>query len=280
MSSPSDLFFIQSDEGMEGPFDLLSMIRKIKNGRITGLSMVALDAHDAPVLASEHAVLREILDEQEKEILQKPSEIDSEINFIGAVKNGWQIFLMNPYTTLMTGLFGTLILFGALLFGALPGIIDGILSTIWASILFTVFLIFLCRKVRMQLVHVDYGRWLLKRWQPLLFSSLLVGLVPGILPALLFPVIGKVALLLIFIPGALWASYFLYVPLIIADRDIGLKEALAFNKAKMKEAGLDFYSIVFGLFALNILLPVLLPVTIPILLGAACDIYDKVYNEY
>lgn len=280
MNSSTEEFYIQTEEGMQGPFDLLSIIRKIKNGRLTSLSMITLDPYEAPTPASSHPVIREVLEEQERELLQNSPEIDADVTLLRSVKAGWQFIQLNPYSTILTGVFGMIILTGVLLISSLTGgMIQGILCAIWGYFFFNIFMISLCLRTRMQLVNMDFYQRLAKRWKPLALASLLGASVPGILPAMLYPLIGKAALLLMFVPGALWASYFLFIPLIISDRNMELKEALALNATKFKEAGVDYYSVIFGLLAANIIIP-LPPVTMPIFLGAACEAYDKVFNEY
>jgi hypothetical protein len=276
----SSTFFIASNDGLEGPYDLLSMIRKIKNGRLTRLTMVTLDPSEAPFHAEQHPVLREVMDDLKQEILSPTQEIDSCITLFGALRGGWDVFQINPTTALTTGVFAVVALFGILLLSVIPfGVIQGILCALWCALAFSAYLITLSRKSRMQIVHSDFYRWLMKKWRSLIVASLITCSVPGILPSLLYPLMGSVALPLVFVPGALWVAYFLYVPLIITDRSIGVREALSINAAKMREAGVDFYSIVLGLVATNVIVPVL-PITMPVTLGAACDIYDRVYNEY
>lgn len=272
-------FYIFAHEHLEGPYDLLSMIRKIKNGRITRDSQITLDPLDAPRPAGQYPLLLEVIEDQERVNAMAAQEPDAGISLFSALKGGWDVFQLNQTTAILTGVFALVALFGVMFFSVIPyPVVQGIVSAIWSYFVFNLYLIALSRKARMQLVHTEFYLWLLKKWKPLLLASILGSLVPGIIPALLFPLIGPPALFLIFIPGLLVLAYLLFVPLIIVDQSVGLREALLINARKFKAAGVDFYSVIFGLVATNII--PLFPITMPVTLGAACECYDRVYNEY
>jgi hypothetical protein len=272
-------YYIVQNNEREGPYDLLSMIRKIKNGRISRRSMVAVDAYEDPKEAEHYPQLLEVIEDQEKLSDQSTPDIDKGITIFSAFRNGWEMFQMNQVTALITGLFAMIALFGIMFLSVIPSAaLQGALSAVWGYFVFNMYLIVLSRKARMQLIHNDFYTWLLRRSKPIFLFSLLGSIVPGVLPALLYGVIGKPAVFLVFVPGLLVVTYLLFVPLVIVDQNVGIKEALAINARKMKEAGIDFYSVIFGLVAVNII--PLFPVTMPVSLGAACDSYDRVYNGY
>lgn len=276
----NDTLYIASGERMEGPYDLLSLTRKIKNGQLTRSSLVVQESSGTPFPADQDPVLREILDEVEHLRNAPVPEIDSGISLFGALRSGWDVFQLNPMTALTTGIFGVIGLIGVLIFSSVStGVVQGVFCAFWCYLTFNIYLITLSRKSRMQILHGDFYRWLLKKWKALLPATLIGCALPGFLPAILYPFLSDIAVILVFIPGALWTAYFLYLPLIITDRGVGVREALSINTAKMRQAGVDYYSIVLGLVATNIILPIL-PITMPLTLGAACDIYDRVYNEY
>jgi hypothetical protein len=272
-------FYIFAHEHLEGPYDLLSMIRKIKNGRLTRDSLITLDPQDAPAPAAQYPLLLEVIVDQEEVNAMATAEPDAGISLFSALRGGWDVFQLNQTTAILTGIFALAALFGVMFFSIIPHpVAQGIISAVWSYFVFNLYLVALSRKARMQLVHNEFYFWLLKKWKPLLLASVLGSIVPGILPAILFPIVGPPALFLVFIPGLLVVSYLLFLPLIIVDRSVGLKEALAINARKLNEAGVDFYSVIFGLVATNII--PLFPVTMPVTLGAACECYDRVYNEY
>ncbi|MBY0355596.1 MAG: DUF4339 domain-containing protein [Rickettsiales bacterium] len=277
----SEEYFISRNGIVDGPFDLLSMIRKIKNGRVTPETMVAPDSSTAAVPAAKIQLLHEILTEHEIAIQDSTKDVGAGFTLFGALRNGWEGFQINPNTALVTGLFAAIILFGVTIISlSVQGVLQGVLCSVWSFYIFNFYLVSLSRKSRMQLLHGDFYGWLVKKkWQSLLGAALISSLIPGIIPALLYPLLGNVAIALIFIPGALSIAYFMFLPLVIVDRGIGLREALSINAHHLKSAGLDFYTVIFGLVATNIIIP-LFPVTLPITLSAACDMYDKAYNDY
>lgn len=278
-----NLYYIHEAAGVQGPFDLLSMIRKAKNGTLQRQTAVALDAHETPQPAESFDELRTILDEEEHALAtpQGPRAADQSITLMNAFRSGWENFQLNQTTAVLTGVFAIIAVLGMILLSLVTnGIVAGILCSIWAFFVFDIYLVALLRKTRMQLLNAAFFQRLLKKnGLTILLASLLAAIVPGVLPALLAPVFGKFTLLVVLVPSSLAIAYLVFLPLIISDRQVGLGQALLINKEKMAAGGINFFSVIYGLLATNFIIPVF-PVTMPVTLGAACDLYDRVFNDY
>lgn len=266
---------------MEGPFDLLSMIRKIKNGRLTRKTMVAVEPDGEAAPAEDWPLLSEVIVDEELSRLTANDEAPPRFSAFKSLRDGADTFLNNPSMALLTGVFIACALLGVFLFsGFFSGLIFGLISAVWCYFVFNCYMISLLCKSRMQLLHLQFYRWLLfKKGRQILIASLCFSILPGIIPVLLYPLFGPLVFTLTIFPGLLFIAYFLFVPMIMVDRRVGFRSAISVNRQVMRSAGIDFYSVVFGLTALNFIIP-LLPISMPVTLGAACDLYDKVYNEY
>lgn len=281
-----DEFYIDYNHQQLGPYDLMTMIRKIRNGQITRETIVYASSVEGAQKAGDLHHFFEIFIEAEQERAQAGSGEKRPLSFVQMIKAGLESLTMNLVMSVYTGIF--LIVFVAVV-GAFFTLIGGgavlmLLISIVAYFLFSLYLLAILRKTRMQLLSMQYFKSILQRsGLQLLIVSALLGLVIFGIPGLIAVFTGPVALALILLPGSVLMMLFLFAPIAVADRGLKAKEALLFSKQAVMSLGRDNFIALYLVLLVNfiggaiLLVPLLL--TLPVTISALCEVYDEHFNE-
>jgi hypothetical protein len=279
-------YYIEYDGGNDGPFDLLGIIRKVRNGSLQKHHLVSRDDDIRPKPAYQHPDLYDVFIEQDK-VDQEQDNIpaDQNISFVGLIKSGISVLKEDQTAAVLTGIFLIILFF---LVGistmTLPVLVAGLIVPILAFMCFEVCLIAILRLSRVQMLSFRYITEIIRTHGiSLLVAALPAALVAFTIPWLLSDIIGKGAWGLMVIAGFPVIAYFFYVPLLVADRNMGIREAFAINNKVMRSIGLELYLLILGLLLINVVAAafIILPLlTLPITLLGLMTLYDHYFNEY
>ena len=279
------VYYILYDGGKDGPFDLLGIIRKIRNGTLQKHHLVSIEDKDA-LPAYQHNALYEIFIEQdnvEREL--SAAEVTQNVSFGGLLKAGFSILKEDQTAAILTGSFMLFLFFivgGGIM--VLPLALRSLLIPVLSYLLFSVCIVAMLRISRVQLLSFRYFVDIFKHHLvPLLIVSLPVALIAFTIPWMLANIIGKGAWVLTLIAGVPLMAYTFYVPLLLSDRELSLGAALRLNHKLMKSLGIEFYFLVLGLLMINVLAVILIIVPLvllPATLLALMILYDRSFNDY
>ncbi len=279
-------YYIVYEGGKDGPFDLLGVIRKIRNGTLQKHHLVGFADEPDTKPAYQHTDLYEIFIEQDKaERELSASESVQSLSFIGLLKAGFGILKEDQTAAILTGSFMLLLFFiigGGIM--VLPAGLRTVLVPVISYELFSLCVVAMLRISRVQLLSLRYFIEILKHQAfSLLVVSLTVALIAFTIPWMLAGIIGKGAWVLTLLAGVPLMAYLFYVPLLLSDRQLSLGQAFRFNHKLMKNLGIEFYFLVLGLLIVNVLALcfIILPlILLPATLLALMILYDRSFNEY
>lgn len=278
-------YYIDYDGNPVGPFDLLGIIRKIRNGSLEKGHSVLSDKQETPKPAYQHPELYDIFVEQDRFEKEHEGEYDKVKSLGGLLKNSFNFLIDDQNSLILTGLL-LLVMGGistALAKGA-PLVAASLLAPFLSYLCFQVFLICMLRLSRVQLLSFRYvGNTLKKHWPALLLAALPPSLFALTLPWLSTAILGHAGWGLVGVIGLPVMAYFLCIPLIITDRNLGFKEAFAVNHKTIKSLGLNGFMILIGLLvliAISLPLIILALFAVPISILALCELYDGHFNGY
>lgn len=276
-------YYIEEENNRIGPLDLLTLVRRIRQGKFSKEAFIYKDGMAEALPAYLVPEIKSIFDDQMMIDNQPDVVSDGKFSFMQSVKNGVEFFKFNQSTALIVGAFLLIGALGGFLFSLIPVmLIAVILSGIWCYAVFGLMQVAMLKKSRMQLLSLNDMTGLAKKYgAKLLAVSVITLIIPFIIPAMLSAAIGPFGWFLLLVPGTFVWTYLFFVPLIVVDLNIGVKKAFGTNHRGMRKMGLDNFSVMYLLLMVNIIVaPLLLPllITLPITLCAMCEMYDAVYN--
>jgi hypothetical protein len=280
------VYYIHEDSGgQQGPFDVLGIIRKIRNGSLKKQHHVSRDDDVRPKPAYQHPELYDVFIEQDKTD-QEQHDVDTiqATSFTALTKSGFSIIKEDHTAAILTGCLLILLFFVVGTGISMPSIVSAFLVPIVSCFCFFMCLVSILRVSRVQLLSLRYLIDVLRHdGLKLLLSSLPVALVAFTIPWLLSDILGVGAWMLMLIAGIPLMAYLFYVPLLIVDRELSLKQAFVLNHRVMRALGLELYAIVLGMLLINAvaaLTVVGVMVSLPITLLGLMSLYDHHFNEY
>lgn len=276
-------YWIETNGQRMGPIDLITIVRRVRLGKMTRETVVFHEGMPEPLPAHLVPEIKAIFDDQDVIDSQPDIATAGHFTFTQLFKDGFEFFKFNQSAAITTGAFMLAVALGGLLFSLIPiTLISTILAGIWGYFCFTILQVAILRKSRMQLLSVEGAMQLVKACGvKLLLASLLILIVPYFLPAIISSVVGPYGWFLLLVPGSFIWAYLLFVPLIMTDLNLGLGAAFAKNNKGMKKLGIDGFSVIYALLLINLIVaPLLVPllITMPITMIALSEAYDRSYN--
>lgn len=279
-------YFIEYESQQYGPYDMMSMIRKIRNGQITRETVLYEAGEETPVRASDVAKFYEVFIELDQEIQEDGQDNRLSLSFKRLFRGAWDLLMMNLVTSVYTGaLLLFVVVLGFIAYTAVGGLVGAFLGSILGYFLFGLYQLAILRKTRMQLVTGHFFIALVKRsGLQLLIVSAIAGSLIFAIPLLLSQLLGPLAMALILIPGSVIMLTLFYAPILVADRGIGATEAIRGSMSAIKSLGGDNFITIYMFFLMNyigasiLLVPLLF--TLPMTVAAFCELYDDHLNQF
>jgi len=267
-------FYIKYDSHQDGPFDLITMIRKIRSGELRQDILVLEDSDDRAVAAGAHPRLQSFYMEMEDDYI--PDTIEPYMQNDGifyTLQQGWRFFQQHPNSVACSGIYLLSILgFGIFYSAILPDVLGvfGLLLT-WVTAYFLLggFLISLLQMYRGERPQLAYILSLYKQhYAPLLAYATIIGLLSAL------------GGMLLIIPGLIVLTLFIFAPLLIIEQNLPVRNALEASSQTVKRHGRKMFEILFTLIALNFIAALFfifpLLVTLPISMVIIIELYERI----
>ncbi len=282
-------FFIISESGQKaGPYDLVGVVKKIRNGSLTADMLVSTVDDETQKPAKEWHELAEFLQEQAEEA-QKSDEVHKlkSVSLTTRLRNGWNFLQHNQLSTIFSGLFVLFVLFS---FGFVSLAIPPALRMFFHGVFLILIQFFFAgycysvlRMVRGQPVDFSFVR---KKMSPIKKELILASFIMSffVIFGLLFilsgiKIISSIGLLITALPGFYMMSLYIFAPLLILDKDVEFWEALEMSRKTVRASGIENIGVIFSLLIINFLagMAFLIPmiVTLPITIAAISEMFDE-----
>ncbi len=262
-------FYVKYGDVQDGPFDLVTMIRKIRNKELSQdvLVMEANDSH--AVAARQHPKLQSFFEELENGNLKNDMMPSSDRGVAGLLRNALLLFQHNPNLAI----YSSWVIFITLLFGLLVGML--------ASDTIAIFMSWWCFNFlngAMLLVakQVESGDSISVKSIIVKYMANLRAILAYSVMISLLSVVGGLFLL---IPGLIVITLTIFAPLLILEEGYGCWQAMQASKNYLLRHDRKMAEMVFILVAVNFvagaafLLP--LAMVMPITYAAIIEIYQK-----
>jgi hypothetical protein len=279
-------YYIEYDGGRDGPFDLLGIIRKIRNGSLKKHHSVSREDDLRLKPAYQHPELYDIFIEQDKMDQEKEDAGAWSVTSFGSlIKSGFSVLKEDQTAAVITGMLLLMLFF---LVGIsvkfFPPLLTGIFIPIVGYFSFSLCLVSILRVARGQLLSLRYLTEMLRLHGISLFIvSLFPAFIAFSVPWLLYDIIGAGAWGITIIAGLPIMAYCFYLPVLIADRGLTARQAFTLNHHVIASLGVELYAMVVGMLFINlaaislIILPLL---TLPVTLIGLMILYDHYFSEY
>lgn len=261
-------YYIYQDEKKLGPYDLVSLIKKIRNGTLAPHTLVASDSSE-PQAAEFLPELNEFFaipsGHQEH---HHPSGRIQQMTLSHVLKTGLHFLQGNQSSAIHTGMF----IFCCILFVVLTwklGVIGHIIAAILSFAAFGIYMLCILRLTRGQTIEVGFiHRRVMALLLPFLISSAIVSL------------LAMIGLVLIAIPGLFILTFYIFTPLLVLDKGMDFWDAMETSRRTVLSSGTDLIGIIFSLVVITFvstlfILPLL--IALPITVSAISEIYDEFF---
>lgn len=280
-------YFIEYERQHYGPYDLISMIRKVRNGQVTRETVIICEEIETPTPAGEIPVFSEVFHELEREGNEEMNAPRLHLGFAPLVKSALEVLMTNLSLCVYTGVFLLAVIMVAFALYSISGngVVTALLGSIAGYFFFALYQMAVLRKTRMQLLTGAFFISMCKRFGlQLLIVSALAGACVFALPILLAQVMGPVMLALILLPGSLLMLALFYAPILVADRGVSAAEAIRGSIGALKSLGSDNFIVIYMLLVMNYIAACLfmipLLITLPMTVAAFCELYDDHLNQF
>lgn len=280
------MHYLHKGSDVEGPFDLVALLRKVKNGSITEETLLSRDGK-TPMPAGKMDELQSYFTADDTPAPSHHHETMQALNFTQVLRTGIAFLSDHTGITVSAGVF-LLILFmltGLVAYDFLTGFIAVALLTgpMMAGLSFyalrisrgqTIDASFVVNKLKSSLLHLVPAGAAMFFLPSVCIDLLLGGSGPHSAAVALVAVVLSITSLFVL-------TFFVFAPLLIVDRGMGFMSAMRTSMQQVLRGGVDLISIVFGLVVLNfvgaalLILPLL--VTLPVAVGGLVHLYDRFF---
>ncbi|MBN8530459.1 MAG: DUF4339 domain-containing protein [Alphaproteobacteria bacterium] len=281
------MHYLHKGSNVEGPFDQVALLRKVKNGSITQETLLSRDGK-TPMPAGEMDELQSYFAAEDSAPSPSAGHDASQApNFTQVLRIGISFLSDHTGITVSAGVFllALFVLSGLVAYDFLVGFLAVALLTGPAMAAFSFYALrlfrgqtvdggFIVSKVKSSLLHLIPTGAAMFLLPSVCVDLLLGGSGPHSAAVALIAVILSVISLFIL-------TFFIFAPLLIVDRGMGFMAAMRASKQQVFRGGIDMISIVFGLVVMNfvgaalLILPLL--VTVPVAVGGLVHLYDRFF---
>ncbi len=285
-------YYILSENSRKGPYDVVALVRKIRNGAMTKDTLVQQEGAPVPKSAHEWPSLAEFFDEKKDEWAETAQHGHLQHHsLMKTLQSGVHFLQTNMVSTVFSGIFVLIvILMASLIHMLLPSTlrIFGYMSCfILAYFFLSFYLLSILRMTRGQPVDISY---LIGKISPvagrLLLASVLISIPSIVGLGIIFLDdewgVAVTGLLILAIPGLFMLTLHAFTPLLIFDQGYGVAEAMKISRKSIMKSGMENIGVLFALFVINFIagLFALIPIaiTLPITMSALTEIYDEYFG--
>jgi hypothetical protein len=257
-------YYIIHGDHKEGPHDLVTVMRRIRKGKISRDTLIAHTADEEPQKACTIPELIIFFESSNQTIKSHRAGLQ----FSTLLKNSWQ-FVQEEYT--LTIFSGVILLVSLLIYFVLEDTLGMLRSGVLAWVVFVVFhniyLVFALRSYRQQTHGAEFISQFIA---PILATLVLVSIMLALMIA--------GGLLFLIVPGIFVAVAYIFVPFLVYDRKFGPVEAMVASRLLLQKSGRSYLPLIFLLVFCHLLCLILIapiPVTLPMYACALSKIYEE-----
>lgn len=276
-------YYVEHGPIFDGPYDLMAMIRKVRNGSVHEHTQVRVGNSGVSKSARDYPELKELFDSQHEVESRTSIAAPRRASFSSLLHSGMDFLRHNHTAALFSGVWMIFWLVVAMIFmggGSLGGIWLGIFIN---YLLFTMFFCGILHLVRGNPLGLgNILKSMVARTKVLLPATLIISglMMPGVLVVhRLGDGVYPITMPLLFLVTLLVFTFTLFVPLMVVEKGQGLKASFALSFRLIKGKG-ETLGIHFALVALNFVLLPIMPITLPITMGALAEDFDEAMNVY
>ncbi len=280
-------YFIAQNGSQAGPYDMITLLKKIKNGQVTAATILS-DGQGNTRPASEFeevaALLNSMNSKGDDSYIPTVNEANINVNFSENLKAGFKLMMEHQLTIAYSALFTAFLLLLAFAFSFL-GVIGYSVTFILGYVLYSAYFIYVTRVARGQ--HVGFS----------FIKDKLVGNVPSLLLAgvistfffSLCPLLLKaesvlltLLMVVLVVLGLVVWTLLAFTPLLIAEGNMPTMKAVKLSISGVKRLSFDEKGVILSFAVINFiaLVPFIAPfiVTLPITMFALNEIYEEMYK--
>lgn len=258
-------YYVDINDQKDGPHDLVTIMRRIRSGKITSDTLIYSDGEDTPKPAADIEDIALFFKAQPdtKNRKEKTKPLGR------LIRHGWQTVMEKHVMTVYAG--GMLLLCIMLASALIDklGIVNGGMLA-WAVFLIfhNIFFIFVLRLNRGQTTG---SAFINNNLAPILPMLIIASITLALMMA--------GGLFLFVIPGMIISVLYIFVPFLIFDRRYNIAEAMYASRLLLQKRGRKYISTISILSFLHLvclLLIIPIPVTLPIFACTLSNIYDEI----
>ncbi|MDG1287548.1 MAG: DUF4339 domain-containing protein [Rickettsiales bacterium] len=264
-------FYIKYETHQDGPFDLVTMIRKIRKGLIPSDTLVMEETEDNAQPARLHPQLNSFYRELEDDyVSDEAATMVEHLNFGAIIAYGWDFFTNNLIAGMLSGLFifATLCYGLIILIAAQGSFLPSILLIAIAAVFFLCGFIFLLQRLQRQLPFSLHSvrNFYRDNWTNLILFSLA------------FSIIHVAALSLLIIPGVILLARSAFAPILVVEKNYHFWHAIEASNRTVTNHGTKLYSTLLALVGINLIAAIFifpLLITLPITFAGVLELYNQ-----
>lgn len=276
------MYYVMDGASKTGPFDIMSMMKKIRTQRIDQHTLIYVDDADDPIEAFRVPELQEFFSgDNSQEVVFQPEPDTSPLDLIACLRDAWTFFSRNQAMIIVSAVLVLSIgVLGLVLSAILPAIIISILMSVLGGAAYFFYLYYILQVVRTHDLAMGQIVSILKSGGARACTAGAVAAAIAIgTPSVIGAAVSSFAYLFV-IPGFILFSLFVMAPFFMSDNpEMDYKTALKTSFNWVKTQGVDNMGVIVGLVFLNMIgsmvlfFPIL--VTLPVTAIALADIYER-----
>lgn len=279
-------YYINVDAQRTGPFDLITMLKKIRNGSVLPETLVSTDTVEAQPAGS-FEELRDVFVEisggsaQGEALSGTGISTYADLDLKRSLLSGFAFLQTNMLSITYGGLTLILILVLAVLFSFIY-LLGNILAFIGGYIIYAGYTFYILKNYRGQHVNAEL---IVRRTKQNFMNLGTAGLIALIAfsAAVSLAVAVSSWFILLAIPGLFVFTLFCFTPFLIMDQNLPFGEALRRSKDCVLGSDLDDFGVLFALTVINFVagMAMLFPlaVSLPLTTAALAEIYDERFGK-
>lgn len=260
-------YYIEHNGTKEGPLDLLTIMRRVRSGKIKPDTEIYIN--DAEI--SKRADSIDEISSFFVRLLEGPQHaraLPGTPSMAELLRSGWSFTLEHNILTVYAGGMLLLLLMLTLALIGKVGVPAGLfISWCLFMVMHNLYFIFALRFFRGQPLGDDF-----------INIQLAPVLLPIFLCSIMQAVIISAGITMLIIPGIIAATFFIFTPMILLDKHCTITEAFTLSYRMIRKAGTKHTGILFLLLALHLLCFALImpvPLSLPIIMAAIFETYEK-----
>lgn len=273
-------YYIKDTEKPDGPYDLMAIIRKVRNGAVKEDTLLAESLFEEPKPASQYKELQDFFNEERDELQSIAAAGPRRARSLGALlRSGTDFLKQNHFVAVYSGLFMIAWLLLAMVFMFKHSVVMALVGIALCYFLMGGYLYGILRYVHGNPVTpgLVIGRMAQTAVNMAVVSCVVAAvMLPGVLLSVsMGPGMLVVSMPILFIFLLLVMTLLAFAPLLITSKGRDFWDAMLGSLRVVTANKGQHLGNVFALVAMNFILLPLMPVVLPITMGALAELYDE-----